>query len=252
MCRHLAYLGVPRSPAEAVLRAPHSLLVQSYRPQDMRAGGTVNADGCGFGWFHEGTDPVRYRRAQPLWADEVLPQLVETVHTSTFVAAVRSATPGLPVTDTACAPFTGDGWLFSHNGVVRGWPESVAGLAGRLPIADLLRIEAPTDSALLWALLRHHLRAGTDPARAVEELTMEVEHAAPDSRLNFLLAGSHMMIATAWVHSLLICKQPDGVLVASEPCDENSAWRPVPDRHLVVVHRDTPHEVELHPMGSMA
>ncbi len=57
MCRHIGYLGEPVSPAEVVFRAPHSLLVQSYAPADMRGGGSVNADGFGLGWY-----PVRARR----------------------------------------------------------------------------------------------------------------------------------------------------------------------------------------------
>ena len=51
-------------------------------------------------------------------------------------------------------------WMFSHNGIVAGWPESVADLARGLPIEDLVTLDAPTDSALLWALVRHRLRGG--------------------------------------------------------------------------------------------
>jgi len=50
--------------------------------------------------------------------------------------------------------------MFSHNGIVAGWPESVADLARGLPIEDLVTLDAPTDSALLWALVRHRLRGG--------------------------------------------------------------------------------------------
>ena len=57
----------------------------------------------------------------------------------------------MPVADAACAPFTDGTWLFSHNGRVDGWPHSVAGLAKTLDVTDLLTMDAPTDSALLWA-----------------------------------------------------------------------------------------------------
>src|ERR1700754_59853 len=145
MCRHLAYLGAPVSPAELVFAAPHALLVQSYAPQDMRGGGSVNADGFGLGWYPEpGGAPQRYRRAAPLWTDQTLPALAATVSTTAFVAAVRNGTTGMPVTEAAAAPFTDGRWLFSHNGVVRGWPHSVAGLAAGLPAADLIILDAPT------------------------------------------------------------------------------------------------------------
>lgn len=249
MCRHLAYLGTPWSPEEAVFRAPHALLRQASHPRDMRAGGTVNADGFGLGWFERTTDPVRYRRARPLWADEVLPQLAGTVRPEAFVAAVRSATPGLPVTDVACAPFADDGWLFSHNGVVRGWPESVIDLAGQLPVAELLRLEAPTDSALLWAVLRQKLRDGTDPVVAVGTLIREVERVAPGSRLNVILASPDLLVATAWTHSLSFRATSTGVLVASEPVDQDSRWRPVPDGHLITAHRNAPETAALFPIA---
>ena len=51
--------------------------------------------------------------------------------------------------------------------VVRGWPESMADLAESLPAIELLTLEAATDSALLWALVRARLRAGEDPVDAV-------------------------------------------------------------------------------------
>ncbi|OZM72393.1 ergothioneine biosynthesis protein EgtC [Amycolatopsis antarctica] len=233
MCRHLAYVGEPCSPAGPVFEAPHSLLVQSYAPADMRRGGTVNADGFGLGWFDDEGETLWYRRPSPLWTDEALPAIANSLRTKAFLAAVRSGTPGMPVTEAACAPFAGDGWLFSHNGVVAGWPDSVAGLAEKLPTADLLRLEAPTDSALLWALLRRSLREGAEPAAAVAELLGSVVRAAPDSRMNLLLTDGEQLIGTAWTHALSLRRDGDSVLLASEPPDQEPGWTPVPHGHLV-------------------
>src|SRR5262245_18427131 len=99
----------------------------------MRGGGTVNADGFGVGWYPGGGDPVRYRRDRPLWTDADLPALARATTAAAVLAAVRSATVGMPVTESAAAPFAEGRWLFSHNGVVRGWPDSVAALAAPLP-----------------------------------------------------------------------------------------------------------------------
>ncbi|EMD29956.1 ergothioneine biosynthesis protein EgtC [Amycolatopsis azurea] len=235
MCRHLAYLGEPRSPAETLFHAPHSLLVQSYAPADMRGGGSVNADGYGLGWYAEAPDPLRLRRSAPLWTDGDLPALAGSVRSPAFMAAVRNGTTGMPVVEAANAPFTGGGYLFSHNGVVRGWPDSVAELAAELPITRLLTMEATTDSVLLWALLRERLEAGEDPLAAVTWLTGAVEEAAPGSRLNFLLTEGRTLIGTAWTHSLSYRDIGGGVLVASEPCDDDPGWIPVPDHHAVRV-----------------
>ncbi|MEV4598259.1 ergothioneine biosynthesis protein EgtC [Amycolatopsis sp. NPDC049253] len=246
MCRHLAYLGAPVSPAELVFAAPHALLVQSYAPQDMRGGGSVNADGFGLGWYPEpGGAPQRYRRAAPLWTDQTLPALAASVRATAFVAAVRNGTTGMPVTEAAAAPFTDGRWLFSHNGVVRGWPGSMAGLAKSLDVTELLTLEAPTDAALLWALLRARLRDGADPLAAVTDLITEVEAAAPGSRLNFLLTDGTTLIGTTWTHALSVRSVAGGVVLASEPCDPDPAWTPVPEHHAV---RVTEAGVELLPL----
>jgi glutamine amidotransferase len=238
VCRHLAYLGAPVSPAEPVFTAPHALLVQSYAPADMRGGGSVNADGFGLAWYPEpGAAPLRYRRQSPLWTDEMLPALAASFRTTAWVAGGRNGTTGMPVTEAAAAPFTDGRWLFSHNGVVRGWPGSVAGPAKALEVTELLTLEAPTDSALLWALLRARLRAGSDPLEAVTGLVAEIEAAAPGSRLNFLLTDGETLIGTTWTHSLSMRSTGSGVVLASEPLDPDPAWSAVPDHHAVRIRR---------------
>ncbi|GAA2712138.1 ergothioneine biosynthesis protein EgtC [Micromonospora olivasterospora] len=235
MCRHLAYLGPPVPLGALLLDPPHSLLRQSWAPRDMRGGGTVNADGFGVGWYPpDGGPPVRYRRGTPIWSDATLPELAAATTSGGVLAAVRSATVGMPVLDTAAAPFAEGPWLFSHNGVIRGWPDSVAGLAGRLPVRDLLTLDAPTDSALLWALVRHRLRAGAEPARAVAETVAAVAAAAPGSRLNLLLTDGQTVVASVAGHALSVRRRPGAVLLASEPYDDDPGWQAVPDGRLVV------------------
>ncbi|MPZ65971.1 MAG: ergothioneine biosynthesis protein EgtC [Pseudonocardiaceae bacterium] len=234
MCRHLAYLGAPVDLATLLCDAPHSLLRQSFAPSDMRGGGTVNADGFGAGWYEpDGGTPRRYRSAAPMWTDTSFADLAPTVRSGAVLAAVRSATPGMPVVETACAPFRFDRWLFSHNGFVRGWPDSVAALAGRLPVTDLLTLDAPTDSALLAALVADRMRTGLDAAASVAAVATEVSAAAPQSRLNLLLTDGRTITATTAYHALSVRRDDGGVLVASEPTDGKPGWQPVADRHLL-------------------
>jgi glutamine amidotransferase len=237
MCRHLAYLGPPIALAELLFTPPHALVHQSWAPRDMRGGGTVNADGFGVGWYAPA--PVRYRRHTPMWSDPTLPGLAAALPVSAVLAAVRSATAGMPVVETAVAPFADGPWLFSHNGVVSGWPDSLAKPAAALPTTDLLTLEAPTDSALLWALLRDRLRAGAAPADAVRETVAEVERAAPGSRLNLLLTDGTSLVATTAGHALSVRRDADAVLVSSEPLDDHPAWRAVPDRTLLTATAET-------------
>ena len=242
MCRHLAYLGPPVTAAELVLDPPHSLYRQSFAPCDMRGGGTVNADGFGLAWS-VGGELVRYRRAVPIWADESLPGLARTISSTAMLAAVRNGTTGMPHAEAAVAPFLDEGWAFSHNGVIADWPHSMGKLAEQLPTTDLLTLDAPTDSALLWALIRHRLRSGTPAAEAVRTTLAEVVAAAPGSRLNVLLTDGTTIVATAWWHSLAVRRTGDAVLIASEPSDpDDPTWQQVPDRRLLLA---TAHDLEL-------
>jgi glutamine amidotransferase len=183
---------------------------------------------------------VRYRSAAPIWSDAAFADLARATTTTAALAAVRSATAGTPVTTSAAAPFAEGPWLFSHNGVVRGWPGSVAALAAALPVVDLLTLDAPTDAALLWALVRHRLRAGDDPADVLASVVTAVEAAAPRSRLNLLLTDGATIWATAHDHALSVRADGSSALVASEPTDDRPDWTGVPDRHLVVARPGRP------------
>jgi glutamine amidotransferase len=247
MCRHLAYLGPPVPLSRLLFEAPHALAHQAWAPRDMRGGGTINADGFGLGWYPDPAAPaVRYRRAVPIWADGTLPALAASIAAGAVLAAVRSATVGMPVVETAAAPFADGRWLFSHNGVVRGWPDSVTGLAARLPVRDLLTLDAPTDAALLWALVRELLRAGVPPAGAMTRTVAEVAAAAPGSRLNLLLTDGRSIVATAAGHALSVLSDGSATVVSSEPVDDRPGWREVPQGHVLTA---TAVGYDLRPLG---
>lgn len=244
MCRHLAYLGPPVPLSRLLFDPPHGLAHQSWAPRDMRGGGTINADGFGLGWFPGSAPPVVYRSARPLWSDPSLPALAAATSSGAVLAAVRSATAGMPVTESAAAPFHDGPWLFSLNGKIAGWPDSVTDLAAALPVRDLITLDAPTDSALLWALVRARLRTGDAIADAVTSVVSAVAAAAPGSRLNLLLTDGRSIAATTYGHALSVLAAPGSVLVASEPLDDDPGWRPVPDHSLLVADLSALHTTE--------
>ena len=130
MCRHLAYLGPPATLRSVIIDPPHGLYRQAWAPRRQRHG-TMNADGFGVGWYAPGDpDPARYRRAGPIWADESFADVARVTRSGAMLAAVRCATPGTDLGAAAVAPFASGRWLFSHNGVVDGWP-GVGRRAGR-------------------------------------------------------------------------------------------------------------------------
>ncbi|MFJ3086352.1 ergothioneine biosynthesis protein EgtC [Streptomyces sp. NPDC086838] len=234
MCRHIAYLGPPVTLGEVVSQPAHALVRQSWEPRRQRYG-TVNADGFGVGWYAEG-DPVpgRYRRQGPVWGDQTFADLARVVRSHALLAAVRDATGADPDGEAAAAPFAADHVLFSHNGAVRDWPGSMESVAATLPPAELLRLTARSDSALVWALVRHRLASGDPLAQAVADTVLEVAEASPASRLNLLLTDGRSVVATAWGDTLWHLTEPGRhTVVASEPYDDDPRWYEVPDRTLL-------------------
>jgi len=217
MCRHLGWLGRPRSVAALVCDPPAGLLVQSWAPRRQRHG-RLNADGWGVGFFDADGVVRRWRSAAPLWGDASFASIAPVLRSGSVVAAVRSATVGMPIEASACAPFTDGRWLLSHNGVV-----------DRAVLTPSARAESTVDSALLAAAVFDR-----GPER-LGELVLEIAGRDPGARLNLLAANGSRMLATTWGDTLSILSDDDGVVLASEPYDDDPRWRDVPDRHLVTV-----------------
>ena len=59
----------------------------------------------------------------------------------------------------------------------------------------------------------------------------------PNARLNILAANGSRLLATTWGDTLSMLRRDDGVVLASEPYDDDPAWQDIPDRHLVEVDR---------------
>jgi gamma-glutamyl hercynylcysteine S-oxide hydrolase len=216
MCRHLGWLGRETSVSSLVLDPPHGLRVQSYAPRRQKHG-LLNADGWGVGFF-DGSTPRRWRSPVPLWGDVSFDSIAPALRSHCVVAAVRSATVGMPIESSATAPFTDGQWLLSHNGVVD---------------RDVLPVSAAAESTCDSAVL-----AASIFARGLGSLGQtiaEVGAADPNARLNILAANGSRLLATTWGDTLSILRRDDGLVLASEPYDDQPGWEDVPDRHLVEV-----------------
>ncbi|WP_194838649.1 class II glutamine amidotransferase [Nocardia sp. XZ_19_369] len=276
MCRHLGYLGPAVSVGEMLTAGTHSLRTQAWAPRDMRGGGTVNADGFGVAWWRaaevDGTrNPLatsalpgggspnstliasRYRNAAPIWTDPAVEEVLTQLHSTAVLGSIRSATVGMPIERTACAPFTSGRWAFSHNGAVPNWRPVVTAVSSDLDMAatqvgatrlfetiQLLEAEAPTDAATLWVLLRQMLTAMEpggfvdSPGTALGLLVSGVLRHAPNARLNFLLGDGETLWATTVHHSLSALITDTVAVLASEPYDDDPNWQSIPDRSLVI------------------
>jgi gamma-glutamyl hercynylcysteine S-oxide hydrolase len=233
VCRHLAYLGPRVSLRSALIDPRHGLYRQSWAPRRQRFG-TVNADGFGVGWYADGDpEPARYRRASPIWADESFADVARVTRTAALLAAVRSASDGTGHGAESTAPFAADGWLFSHNGRIDGWPASAADVAATLPAAALLDLDARVDSALLWALVLHRLRLGKTATDALSDTVATLDAAGVTGRFNMLLTDGHQITATCFGDTLCYRAAGGVVVVASEPSDDEGGWADVPDGSVV-------------------
>src|SRR6478736_4048865 len=230
MCRHLAWIGAPRSVASLVLDPPFGLLRQSYAPR-RQTRGLVNADGWGVGFYpaepRDGADdadpadhpePARWRSARPLWGDASFASVAPALRSTCILAAVRSATVGMPIEESAVAPFTSGRWLLSHNGRVD---------------RDVLKVDRIAESACDSAWLAAELfAAGPD---RLGEAILDIAGRDPAAVLNVLVTDGRRMLATTWGDSLSYRIERAGVVVASEPIDDEPGWVDVPDRRLVVL-----------------
>jgi glutamine amidotransferase len=216
MCRHLGWLGAEVTVSSLVLDPPSGLRVQSYAPRRQKHG-LMNADGWGVGFFDGGV-ARRWRSPAPLWGDVSFDSVAPALHSHCVVAAVRSATVGMPIEASATAPFTDGHWLLSHNGIVD---------RAVLPVSP--SAESACDSAILAAAI---FERGLD---ALGDIIAEVGMADPLARLNILAANGSRLLATTWGDTLSVLRRGDGVVLASEPYDDAPDWEDVPDRHLVEV-----------------
>jgi len=140
----------------------------------------------------------------------------------------------------ASAPFRSEPWLFSHNGAIRDWDTAVGKLAAEVDPARLARLEVSSDSALLWAMVAQALDGGAAPAEALVATVRKAADAGGE-RLNLLLTDGATIVATACGASLVTRRHvagEGGVVVASEPFDDEPGWADVPDGSLVVAAAD--------------
>ena len=194
---------------------------QSWQPRHQQEGALINADGWGVGWWDHAVrpEPARYRTATPIWADQAFRSTSSLVSASAIFAAVRAATPPLPVVETGNAPFAAGPWLFSLNGFVAGF----AGPPGeqlrrQISIERVTGVEGHTDSEVLFALVLDRLDAGLSPADALSEVVRVARAEAP-GRLNLLLSDGHRGLPPRWAPLCTSCTTP-GWLMAE------CSWRP--------------------------
>ncbi len=233
-----------------LLEAPDSLALQSRREPDGTGLGTFEADGR----------PVVSKQPLAAYEDQQFAREAREVHSRTFVAHIRYASTG-GLTPENTHPFEQAGRLFAHNGVIG----DLQALEQRLGDARAL-VKGQTDSERYFALITSEIERTGDIAGAIEAAVSWIAANLPVFALNFVLITPDELWALRYpdVHELHVLERraggPSGkrhlehasargsvrvrsgdlarapaVVVASEPMDEDPAWRALKPGELVHV-----------------
>jgi ergothioneine biosynthesis protein EgtC len=277
MCRFVAYLGPPVTIGSLVTEPSHSLIHQSYRSAERKE--PLNGDGFGLAWYVPELSelPAVYRSISPAWSNRNLRNLARVTRSACIFAHVRAASPGMPVVETNCHPFSNGKYSFMHNGRVGGFHLLRRQILNRLSDHVFQSIIGSTDSEHVFALFREHVeREGDgDPlatiVRALQAAIRDVfllvkKNEPPEDfcTLNLAVAdGKRAVISrcssrvndghaeTLYYHigKRYVCKDGDSrlvdveygrgaVLVSSEALSPDPGWKPVPINHMLVVDAD--------------
>ena len=219
----------------------------------------MNADGWGVGWWDPTVrpEPARYRTAAPMWTDRSFRSVAERGarrgHRWPRCAAPRrrrrSSTP-------ATRRSRPGPWLFSLNGFVVGLPR--AGRRAAAPHGDRgagrSASRAPADTEVLFALVLDRLDAGASPAGGAGPASPPTvarrrrRQAQPAARAT-ATPSPPPPAATRSSPSATPGLAAGGVLVASEPLDDDPGWDArCPTARVVPRHAAT--DVDVLPLSS--
>ena len=246
MCRLAAYLGRNLLLHRLLDEPPNSLIKQSWAAEELREA-TLNADGFGFGWYLDGHTPAIYTSTLPIWSDTNLDGLGKTLDNNLWLAYVRSATPGQPLSQANTQPFQAGHFLFMHNGRIDGFNDGPRRAFHEYLDADIAAgIQGNTDSEYLFALFRQHYRqtAETETALVNSCRTLEEILAGTAALVNIIISNGHAVFSCRHALGGDPCPSlyytashpsyPDAIVIASERFSAKERWRQVAPHTLLV------------------
>ena len=253
VCRFAAYLGEEIKLEELVYNFPHNLEVQSYAPKEQLVG-NVNLDGFGCGWYNSAVEeePAQYATLLPMWADHKFPTIAKAVTSNVIFSAVRNATLPFPNELSSVHPLANGKYLFLHNGSISDYTECKRTLENQLPDEYFNMIQSRSDSSLIFAAFMWKLSE-------IEESDKSIKKALIDTldwlrkQLENLEVGANLNIGITDGKSMLFIKHEisgtcnslyynesherlsNGILIASEPLDEDKGWTTVPENTVIEI-----------------
>lgn len=248
MCRLVAYLGEPMSPARLVFGGDHSLYEQSWAPRELLSG-SVNADGYGVVWYTDGS-PSRIAEVRPIWYDEELERTLGSIESTCVIAALRNGTVGTSVDRSGQLPLVQERWSFVLNGFVPDFrSRHMRALRGELPDELYACLRGSSDSETLFLVCVAAIRDGASMLEALEATVRRVRArvGAAEAQLNMVMSDGRRVVAVRTgtvpeTNSLYVAEHPSfapgGVVVAAEPPDGTASWTAVPSHGSIEVDAD--------------
>jgi glutamine amidotransferase len=235
--------------ADILSNPPRALREQAHTPRELPPG-MIGSDGYGFAWYAPGSpEPARYRQVLPIWGDDNLDGMAPHIRSACLVASSRTATRHMPVATCNTPPFLAGTVVLVHNGSIGSFNRKISlKLRSKLRPETEAKLCGNTDSEHLAALLAD-AKGSSLAARvvsmlgAIEEL---VRGAGETAQLNLIVADGENLVAVRHAlgeeaPTLFVAERPGrGVLVASEPLDDDEPWTRLAVDSLVVAHLGSP------------
>ncbi|WP_445630043.1 ergothioneine biosynthesis protein EgtC [Nostoc sp. DSM 114167] len=239
MCRLIGYLGNAILLDELLYKQEHSLYKQSYSPLELKSG-VVCGDGVGVGWYDEVGKPFIYRNTIPLWNEPNLEELSNYVQSSCTLGYVRLAGTGESLDISNCQPFRSGKLLFVHNGEISNFQQTLCRpIRKSLSDSTYRLIKGTTDSEHIFALLVEMWQSSPNSTllsalnATVQKLTKLASEHDTSFSANVIVSDGQAVAAIRYAYrtqaptlywSYDELKQPNQVIVASEPLSNHQNW----------------------------
>ncbi len=273
MCRFALYMGDPILISTIITEPEHSIINQSYASKEREE--PLNGDGFGISWYTPeiSKKPALFTSIKPAWANRNLQHLAPMIKSHCILAHIRAASPGLPVTELNCHPFSWKKMSFMHNGTVSGFKHIKRDILKVLDDDYFHWIKGSTDSEHLFALfiqnyesiegnnfLDKTVEALRQTISFIDGLNVKRNNKEP-SMLNLVVSNGNSSVVTRYVSDKnhqantlyyfggkeIICENNvchaiasdnqsiNAVLVASEPLTDKSEWHGIKNNHFISI-----------------
>ena len=248
MCRLLGYCAQDRASLAELMTEPglrHFSALSQW-----------HGDGWGIAWYDDQQMLVEKSPGRAI-DEPAYDKLTHCALGDAGLVHLRMATPGLPVEACNTHPFSRDGFALAHNGAIH--PQDRLGEL--LPPAWERQLAGTTDSERYFLHVMSGLEAHDgDMIAALDDTAARVDRLFSANSLNavFLTPDAlyavccydpdripHAALATRGYDSPTECYfevsylETDGAVVVASSGWPQDGWTPLPNRHVLVVDRDT-------------